>query len=77
VNDFLSLFDPGGGVWILAKILTLIGLSVYVVFALVIVKQVDHMTDTLEVGFESQLKAIAIVHLLFALGTILFALFVL
>jgi uncharacterized membrane protein len=77
MNEILSFFDPGGGAWVLAKILAIIGLFVYVVFALTIVKQVNHMTDTLEVGFEKQLRAISVLHLIFALGTVLVALFVL
>ena len=63
--------------WFIAKLLVLTGLGIYFVFALVIVKQVNHMTDTLEVGFEKQLKLLAISHLLFAIGTIMVALLVL
>ena len=75
--DFYALFDADSDVWMLVKILVLIGLSVYLVFALVIVKQVNHMTETLEVGFEKQLKAMTIIHLFFALGTIVVALLIL
>lgn len=38
----------------------------YIIFAFVILKQVNKMTDTLEVGFEGVLRTLAILHLLFA-----------
>lgn len=64
-------------VWEGIKILVWIGLGLYSLFAGIIVRQVMLMTDTLEVGFETPIRLIAILHLLFALGTFLFALLIL
>lgn len=55
----------------------LVGLSIYVVFAFVVIRQVQLMTKTLEVGFEAPIRFIAWLHLLFALGTTLLALVIL
>jgi len=49
----------------------------YIIFAFVIVKQVNKMTDTLEVGFESQLRFLALLHLLLSIGALLVSLVVL
>ncbi len=51
------------------KIACLALLALYIVFALVIVRQVIQMTDTLEVGFEKPIRAISVLHLIFALAT--------
>jgi len=51
----------------------LIGLLIYLVFALVVIRQTNQMTQTLEVGFESPIKALAWLHLLFALSTFVLA----
>lgn len=64
-------------IWIVAKVFFLVGLSLYNVFAFVIVRQVDQMTKTLEVGFEAPLKIFAFLHLFAALALTLLALMVL
>ncbi len=48
------------------KIAALILLSLYIVFALVIVKQVKIMTDTLHLGFEAPIRFFSFIHLLFS-----------
>jgi len=63
--------------WDVVKIFVIIGLMVYLVFAFVVMKQVNKMTDTLEVGFESQVRSIAWLHLLFALATLIVSIVVL
>lgn len=73
----LLINDAAGPVWVGIKILILVGLGIYCLFAGIIVRQVNLMTKTLEVGFETPIKLIAILHLLFALGTFLFALLIL
>lgn len=50
------------------KLLVLFGLALYIVFALVVVRQVQLMTDTVDVGFETPVRMLAIVHLVFALA---------
>ena len=67
----------GMSIWALIKILVLIILALYIIFALVVVRQVQLMTDTLEVGFEWQLRIIAFIHLIFAIGVLIFAVLVL
>ena len=59
------------------KIFALIGLGIYIVFALVLVRQVQLMTDTLEVGFEKPIRFLSFVHLLFAVAVFVLALIVL
>ncbi len=64
--DFSGL-DPT--FWMAAKVMVIIGLLVYLVFAGVIIRQTKYMTDTLEIGFEGVIKVFAWLHMLFALGT--------
>ena len=61
-------------VWVVAKVFVLIALLIYIVFSLVIVRQVNLMTETLEVGFEAPLKLAAIVHVVLAIGVFTLAL---
>lgn len=67
----------GISIWGIIKGLVLIILALYIIFAVVVVRQVQLMTDTLEVGFEWQLRIISFVHLLFAIGVLIFAVLVL
>jgi hypothetical protein len=48
---------------------------VYLVFAVILVKQVRLMTDTLKVGFEAPVRMFAYLHFLFAFVVLLYALF--
>ncbi len=64
----------GGFIWILVKIALTILLLIYLVFALVIVKQARIMTETLEIGFETPIKIISYLHFLFALGILVYVL---
>lgn len=67
------------GIPILAigKIFVLIALAIYIVFALVVVRQVKLMTSTIEVGFEFFIKLIAWAHLIFAIFIFITALIIL
>lgn len=67
----------GLSVWGIVKICVLIILFLYIIFAYVVVRQVKLMTDTLEVGFESQLKFFSLIHLFFAIGVLIFAFIIL
>ncbi|MFI5241215.1 MAG: DUF5657 family protein [Microgenomates group bacterium] len=62
---------------LIGKIFALIGLGIYIVFALVVVRQVGLMTDTIEVGFETVVKIISWIHLIFAVFVFLTALIIL
>lgn len=57
----------------LVKILFLVAIGVYSVFALVLIKQVAIMTSTLEIGFEALLKIISYLHFIGAILVFLFA----
>lgn len=48
------------------KVGALILLGMYLIFSLVVVRQVKLMTDTLQLGFESFIKLLAYAHLIFA-----------
>jgi hypothetical protein len=61
----------GISVWIVVKAFALFALAIYIVFAFVIVKQVNLMTDTLEIGFEGPVRLLAWAHLLFSVGLFL------
>jgi len=64
-------------VWPVVKVFIIIAFGLYIAFALVVVRQVQLMTDTLEVGFEGPLRFLAIMHLLFAISVLIFALIIL
>ena len=64
-------------VWTVAKILVVFGLSLYVIFALVVVRQVQLMTKTIHMNFEIPVKFLVLVHLFFAIGVLIFALIIL
>lgn len=64
-------------IWPVLKVLIIIVLAIYIVFSLVLIKQVQMMTKTLEVGFERELKFLAFVHFLFAVGVLIFAVIIL
>lgn len=60
-------------IWTILKIFFIVGLSVYLVFALVIVRQIDIMTKTVKLQFELPMKIIGLIHLLFAFVLLIFA----
>jgi len=60
-----------------AKIFVLFALGLYIVFALVVIKQVSLMTKTVEVGLEGFIKLIAWAHLIFAVVVFFIALTIL
>ncbi|HTK03158.1 MAG TPA: DUF5657 family protein [Alphaproteobacteria bacterium] len=64
-------------VWILVKTLALVLLGMYLVFSLVVVRQVKMMTDTLQLGFETPAKFLAYFHLAFAVFVFIAALVIL
>lgn len=64
-------------IWPIIKIFVLIFLAIYIVFAFVVMRQVQLMTATLAMGFEGQLKFLAFLHLLFALAVFVFAIIIL
>jgi len=51
------------------KLAVLVGLGFYLVFAFVVIKQVNLMADTLELGLEKELRTFAVFHFILAVGT--------
>lgn len=60
-------------IFIGVEIFAIVGLVLYLVFALVVLRQVKLMTDTLEVGFEGPILAAAWLHLILAFATLISA----
>ncbi len=63
----------GISIWPIVKIFFLIALIIYLIFALVVIKQVNIMTDTLDLNFEVPIKILAVAHFLFALAVLVIA----
>jgi hypothetical protein len=59
------------------KIFTLIGLGVYFIFALIVVKQVSVMSQNIHDLYNSHLRIFSYFHLLFSVLVILLAIFLL
>jgi hypothetical protein len=64
-------------IWPIVKIFVLFGLGLYLIFALVVIRQVQLMTKTIKMNFEVPVKFLALTHLLFAIAVFLFALIIL
>ncbi len=69
----IILVVAGITVWIVIKFFLIILLSLYLIFSYVIIRQVQLMTATLEVGFETQLKFLAFAHFVFAAVVLIFS----
>ena len=67
----------GLSVWFFVKIGALILLGLYLIFALVMVRQVKLMTDTLQLGSEGFVRGLAFLHLIFAILVLLSAIIIL
>jgi len=63
--------------WVLIKVLALVLLGMYLVFAFVVTRQVKLMTSTLHLGFEVPAKTLSYFHLAFAAFVFLAALVIL
>jgi len=75
--QFLVKIIPTLSVWLLVKILFIIGLVLYLAFALIVIRQVGLMGKTLDGEFNLSLKFIAWIHLVVSLGVFLLAIFIL
>jgi hypothetical protein len=74
MGDLISI---GSSLALLAKTGIIIFLIVYIIFSFAVSKQVKIMTDTLEVGFESQIKVIALIHIALSVAVLIIAIIVL
>jgi hypothetical protein len=72
-----NIVFAGFNLWILIKVLTLILLGMYLIFAFVIIRQVKLMTDTLQLGFEGLSKLLSYLHFAFAVFVFIAALIIL
>ncbi len=64
-------------IWIIVKFLSMLLLAMYLIFALVVIKQVSLMTKTLQLGWEGLVRTLSYVHLAFAILVFLAALTIL
>ena len=69
----VQAFLGAAPIWSILKIFFIIGLSVYSIFALVVVQQTRIMSKTVGLSFEFPIKILSYIHLLFALGLLIFA----
>jgi hypothetical protein len=60
-------------IWLVVKILTLLGIMVYGVFAGVMVRQEHLMSNVLEEEFEPVLRLLTYIHLFVVVGVFLLA----
>jgi hypothetical protein len=72
INPFFGI-----SIWLVVKIAALILLGMYLVFALIIVRQIKLMTTTLVLGFEAPIIMLGYIHLAFAVLVFLAALIIL
>jgi len=63
--------------WLFLKVITLLGIAVYAVFAGVMVRQEHLMANVLEEGFEPVLRIVTYVHLAMSVAVFLLALVIL
>ena len=69
INDF--------SIWLIVKIFAIIAFVLYLLFSIIVVKQVSLMVETLTVPFEKPIKLIALAHLLLAAFVLILAIVVL
>lgn len=60
-------------IWSVVKIFFIVGLSVYLIFALVIMRQIQIMSETVKLQFELPIKILGLAHFLFALSLLVFS----
>jgi hypothetical protein len=63
--------------WLLLKVLTLLGIAVYLVFAGVMARQEHLMANVLEEGFEPVLRILTYIHLAMSAAVFFLALVIL
>ena len=63
----------GISIWSIIKIFVMFANLIYIVFALVMVRQVKLMTDTLELGYEKIIIGFSYVNLTFAILVLIYS----
>jgi len=74
MNQISILSFLGIDIWAIAKFFVIVFLGIYLAFAIVIVRQVMLMINTVKVDFEGFVKFLAYAHLLFSVAVFIFAL---
>lgn len=72
IDPFFSI-----SIWFIVKIAALILLGIYLIFALIVVRQTKLMTSTLTLGIEAPIILLSYIHLAFAIVVFLAALLIL
>jgi hypothetical protein len=67
----------GFSIWLVVKIFVVVALGIYLIFALVVVRQVRLMIDTVKIGFEMALTVMAYSHLILAVLILILAIAIL
>jgi hypothetical protein len=75
--QFLINFSPALTIWFLVKILFLIGLAIYIAFAVIVIRQVNLMTQALNGSFDFPIKLVSWIHLGVAIAVFFLALVIL
>lgn len=76
MTDLTMVFSSGNFLFLM-KIFALAVSGFYVFFSFVVVRQVNIMTETLEVGFENPVRIIALIHFLISIAVFLLAIIIL
>ncbi|MEK7061349.1 MAG: DUF5657 family protein [Patescibacteria group bacterium] len=67
----------GISVWSVAKVFVFLALAIYIVFALVVIRQIRLMLETVDMGFNILIRFMGWIHLLFAVGIFVIAILIL
>ncbi len=76
-SDIFLGFADSFSIWLIAKFFVCFAILIYVVFGIVVVRQVFLMTETVNNQLEFPLKVISVVHFLMTIVVFLLALFIL
>ncbi len=71
------LTNTGIPIWTLVKVAILFSLFLYAIFGLVLVRQTNLMTETLELGHERIIKAFSVTHFILIIIIFILALIIL
>ncbi len=75
--DQMLLLLQGIGIWGVAKLLVVVAIGLYVVFAVVVIRQVQLMSETLKGVLVLPIKLLAYMHLAVAVGVLVMAVVIL
>jgi len=67
----------GISIWLVVKVFVLLALLMYIVFSLVVIRQIKLMLETVDMGLNLLIRFIGWAHFLFAVGIFVIALLIL